>query len=91
MSKKRISQWEVNKGIAGAMLKDRTQRRRAMSSFAFVLLGVFAAGLWGIDGWLQENVWRFLFYWGGCALLALFLMVFALFDVLAVIREEREK
>ncbi len=93
MSRKpgKSGEWEVNKGIAEAILRDRTQRRKVMSFFAFLLLAVFAVGLWAIDDWLARGLWRFLIYWGGCALLAVFVMLFALFDALAVLREERDR
>ena len=89
--KRRTGQWDVNKGIAEAILRDRMQRRKVLSFFAFLLMGMFALGLWGIEGWLLQSPWRFGLYWGACALLALFVMLFALFDALSVIKEERER
>ena len=38
-----------------------------------------------------ENPWWFLFWWGGCTLATLVVMLFALYDALAVVREERGK
>jgi hypothetical protein len=50
-----------------------------------------AAGLWLIDRWLAENLWYFLGWWAFCGLNTLVLILFALYDALAVIREERGK
>ena len=91
MSRKRASQWEVNKALAAGVLADRNQRRRALAGFALAMMGMVALGMWGIDGWLKDSIWRFGLYWGACGLLCLFVMAFALFDARAAIREERER
>jgi hypothetical protein len=52
---------------------------------------MFAIGLWGIDGWLKAELIRFVLWWGACGLLAIFVMLFGLYDVMRVIREERER
>lgn len=85
------SQWTASKGLAKAILHDRTQRRRLLGQIAGLLLVVFSVGLWVIDGWLAKGLWRFLIWWGGCGVLALFVIVFALYDAMRVIREERER
>jgi hypothetical protein len=84
-------QWEADKAVAGGILADRRSRRKALGGFASVMLGMFALGLWGIDGWLKESPLRFGLYWAVCGLLCLFVMAFALLDALAVIKEERER
>lgn len=91
MSEKIPSSWSADKGIAKGILGDRTLRRRAMSRCLMLLLAVFAVGLWVIPGWLGANVWRFLLWWAGCGALAIFTVAFALYDAMAVIREERDK
>jgi hypothetical protein len=85
------SDWQASKGLAKGILHDRPARRRAMGRSVALLLAVFAIGLWGIPGWLQEDPWRFILWWGGCGLLTLFVLLFALYDVMRVIREERER
>ena len=85
------SAWDADKQAAKGILRDRKLRRRAMTRCLMLLLCVFAVGLWVIDGWLGENVWRFFLWWAGCGVLALFTVMFALYDAMAVIREEREK
>jgi hypothetical protein len=85
------SDWHAAKGLAKGILHDRPARRRAMGRSVLLLLAVFAIGLWGIDDLLKAELWRFVAWWGGCGLLAVFVMMFALYDACAVIREERER
>ena len=91
MSRKPASQWSANKAAARGILQDRAMRRRFMARVLVLLLAVFAIGLWVIPGWLKGDIWRFFLWWGGCGLLAVFMVMVALYDALAVIREEREK
>jgi peptidoglycan biosynthesis protein MviN/MurJ (putative lipid II flippase) len=76
-------------GIARAILHDRTVRRKWLSQMLMLALGLMAVGLWGLAGWLQEEVLRFALWWGACGLITLFVMLFALYDMLTVFREER--
>jgi MFS family permease len=78
-------------GIARAILRDRAARRRVLAQMLLVALGLMAIGLWVIGGWLQESVLRFALWWGACAVITVVVMLFALYDALAVVREEREK
>lgn len=86
-----MSDWKISKATAAGILADRRLRRRALTGFASVMLGMLALGRWGIDGWLDESLLRFAIYWLLVGGLALFVMLFALFDALAVIREERDR
>lgn len=86
-----VSDWKLWKALAAGILADRMHRRRALTGFAVALLAMFALGLWGIDDWLGASLWRFAIYWLVCAGLAVFVMLFALFDLLAVLREERDR
>ena len=83
--------WSDSKLVARAILHDRAARRKVIGRILLVALGMIAIGLWAIDGWLADNPWAFLAWWGGVALLTLLVMLFALYDALAVIREERDK
>lgn len=83
------SGWDACKGIARAILRDRAARRRITGWILLAALMALAAGLWLVDGWLASNPWWFSAWWGGCALLACMAVLFALYDALAVIREER--
>ena len=81
--------WKNNKLIARAILHDRAARRKLMARMLWFVLAWMAAGLWLLDRWLAENLWCFLGWWAFCAIATLVLMLFALYDALAVIREER--
>jgi hypothetical protein len=90
MDKRNVSSWNVSKGIARGLLRDRQERRRLLARILMVVLALISVGLWLIDHWLAANVWRFLLWWGACAALTCLMMLLALYDLLAVIREERE-
>jgi type VI protein secretion system component VasK len=85
------SDWNASKGLAKMILRDRNQRRKIMFNLLLIALALMAGGLWVVDGWLGESPWRFLTWWGACAIVTLIVMLFALYDAFAVIREEREK
>ena len=91
MSERKVSWIVVIFGLARTILHDRPMRRRILGRMLMVALGMMAIGLWLIGGWLAKNILWFTAWWGGCALLTSFVMIFALYDALAVIREEREK
>lgn len=83
--------WEDCKGIARAILRDRAARRKIIGRMLMAALLLMAAGLWLIDGWLAASVLRFVIWWAACAALTCVVMLFALYDALAVIREERDR
>jgi len=91
MSERKVSWIVVILGLARAILHDRAMRRRFLGQLLMLALGMMAVGLWLIGGWLAQHILWFALWWGGCALLTCFVMLFALYDALAVIREEREK
>jgi sterol desaturase/sphingolipid hydroxylase (fatty acid hydroxylase superfamily) len=83
--------WNDSKLIARAILHDRTARRKLIGRLLLFALLWMAAGLWLVDGWLAKNPWWFLMWWAACALVTCVVLLFALYDALAVIREERDK
>ena len=83
--------WKNDKLVARAILRDRTARRKLIARMLLFALVLMAAGLWLIDDWLAKNPWWFLLWWGACAVITSLMMLFALYDALAVICEEREK
>jgi hypothetical protein len=85
------SDWDHSKSIARGILRDRAARRKLLGRMLMFALALMAAGLWLIDDQLARNPWWFLLWWGGCALVTLMVLLFALYDALAVIREERNK
>jgi len=76
---------------ARAILHDRAARRRAIGRLLMAVVGMLALGLWGIGGWLRESVLRFALWWLACGVATVFLLLFALYDALAVVREEKRK
>ncbi len=83
--------WTDSKLLARAILRDRVARRKVIGRMLMFALLMMAAGLWLINGWLAQSVWYFLLWWAGCAGVVLLVMLFALYDALAVIREERDR
>lgn len=84
------SDWDSSKAIAKAILHDRPQRRKWMLRWMLATVGWMAVGLWMIDGWLEGSVWRFIIWWGICGVMAVILMIFSLYDSVAVVKEEKE-
>lgn len=78
-------------GFASAVLSHRETRRNWLGVALAIALLMLAAGLWWIDGWLEENLLRFSAFWAACAAVTMFVMIFALYDALAVFREESGK
>ncbi len=91
MAGKKPTPWTNSTDLARAMLRDRAERRKWLVYLVLVPLGMLAVGLWLIDAWIWASPWRVLFWWGGCALATCIVILFALYDALAVVREEREK
>jgi hypothetical protein len=89
MSEGQSGLWGLSKGLARMILRDRGQRRRLLLRLLVLVLGVFVVGLWWLDGWLEGSALRFGLWWLGCAVLTMALLILALYDALAVIREER--
>jgi len=76
---------------ARAILNDRPARRRVLGWLLMIAVGMLATGLWFIPGWLQQSLLRFAFWWLACGFVTLMLLMFALYDALAVVREEKRK
>jgi hypothetical protein len=91
MDKRKPKPWSDSKGLARAILRDRGERRKWLGRLTLFPLGMLGAGLWLLDGWIWQTPWRVLFWWGGCAAATCVVLLFALYDALAVIREERDK
>jgi hypothetical protein len=83
--------WKASTGLARAILSDRRERRRWLGWMILVPLLMMAAGIWGFQDWLWQNAWRAFLWWGGCLFATLIVILFAAYDALAVIREERAK
>ena len=62
-----------------------------MARMLMLALLRMAGGWWLVDRFLAQNPWWFLIWWGGCGLVTLGVLCFAVYDMLAVWREERDK
>ena len=91
MDGKKPATWSASTGLARAILHDRGERRKWLGRMTLLPLGMMAVGLWVIGDWIWASPWRVLFWWGGCAAATCVVLLFALYDALAVIREERSK
>ncbi len=83
--------WHDGKQIASGILRDRSARRRWLGIFLIISLGMIAAGVWVFDAWLASGPLVFLLWWGACAFLTLFTLLFAVYDALAAMKEEKAK
>lgn len=83
--------WEADKAVARVILSDRGMRRKALAVSLIIALGFIVLGLWVIDDWLADAVWRFLLWWGACGLVTLWLLMFALYDALISMQEVKKK
>lgn len=78
-------------GVSRAILSDRETRRKWLGVAAFFMLGLFAVGLWLIPEWLDDSPLRFAVWWLAVTVWTVVVFIFAVFDALAAIREERDK
>ena len=91
MKNEKPENWEASTGLARAILHDRAERRKWLGRMVLPPLAMLAIGLWVINAWLWQNPLRAILWWGGCAFATLVVLLFALYDALAVVREERTK
>lgn len=91
MSQQKVGWSVVIFGMARAILHDRTMRRKFLARLLIADMAMLSVGLWVVNGWLAEDPMRFALWWLACGVLTIVLMLFALYDALAVIREERDK
>jgi hypothetical protein len=90
MSAKRASWASVCTGIARMILHTREMRRKVLLQLVIVLLVLVVLGAWPLAGWLSGNMWLFLLWWGASLFYGLMVILLAIYDMLAVLKEERE-
>lgn len=73
------------------ILHSREMRRKVLFQLVLVLLAIVCLGAWPLANWLSSNAWLFLIWWGASMLYGLMIILLAIYDMLAVIKEEREK
>lgn len=83
--------WDLSKAVARAILHDRGERRKWLGRWLMLTVGWLAVGLWVVDGLLAKSAMMFFAWWGFCFVLTIILVLFALYDVMAVMREESRK
>ena len=89
MSAKRASWASVCSGIALMILHTRQMRRKVLLQLVIVLLVLVVLGAWPLAGWLSGNMWLFLLWWGASLFYGLMVILLAIYDMLAVFKEER--
>jgi hypothetical protein len=73
------------------ILHTRVMRRKVLLQLVVVLLVLVVLGAWPLAGWLSGNMWLFLLWWGASLFYGLMVILLAIYDMLAVLKEEREK
>ena len=91
MAKDRASWVMVCTGLARMILHSREMRRKMLFQLVLVLLAIVVLGAWPLSGWLGSNIWLFLLWWGVSMFYGLMVILLAIYDMLAVIKEERGK
>jgi len=76
-------------GLARMILHSREMRRKMLFQLVIILLIIVALGAWPMADWLSESVWLFLIWWGISMVYGGLVILLAIYDMLAVIREER--
>lgn len=91
MSRKRASWAAVCLGLARMILHTREMRRKMLFQLVIVLVVLVALGAWPLSRWLGGSVWLFLAWWGLSMVYGLMVILLAVYDMAAVVKEEREK
>jgi len=89
MNVKKSNTWNTSIVLARAILYDRSARRKVLGRIVLVPLAMIGIGVWVLQEWLWQSPWRALFWWGGCTLVTLIVVLFAIYDALAALREMR--
>jgi MFS family permease len=88
---KKMSWAAISMVTARAILQIRQLRRRLMLYTVMTVSGLVAMGSWPFAGWLEDSLWRMVLYWGGVMFLTVFMMLLALYDMLAIMKEYRDR
>jgi hypothetical protein len=73
--------------ISRGILHERAARRGFILYVIGALLLMLGLGYWPLADWLEDTPVRFLFWWGGCGFLAIFLFLLGVYDMLRIMRE----
>lgn len=72
--------------LARAILQDRAARRKWLLGTLLFAVSLVGLGTWIVDEWLSSNALLFLFYWITVFCIVCFLILFALYDALRVLK-----
>ncbi len=86
--KKSASWISVFTGLAQMILHTREMRRKMLFQLVMVLLVLVVVGGWPLASWLSGNIWLFLLWWGVSMVYGLMVILLAIYDMLAVMRED---
>ena len=78
-------------GLARMILHSREMRRKMLFQLVVVLLVIVGLGAWPLSDWLGNSVWLFLIWWGFSMLYGTMIILLAIYDMMSVVKEEREK
>ena len=87
---KKLSLVAISVMTARALLQVRPVRRKLMLYTVVTVLSLCVLGVWPLAGWLENALWRMILFWGGVMFLTVFMMLLALYDMLAVIKEFKD-
>lgn len=72
------------------ILHTREMRRKLLFQLLVLLLLLVGFGAWPLANWLSSHIWLFLVWWGASMVYGLLVILLAVYDMLAVVKEERE-
>lgn len=88
---KKLGLVELSLLTARAILQVRPLRRKLMFYNVLVVVALVVLGTWPLAGWLEESLWLMALFWGGVMILTIFMMLLALYDMLAVVKEYKDR
>lgn len=91
MAERNSDSWQDSRSLAKSILRDRIKRRKWLGRLIMFPIAMLGVGFWGIHEWLAGDVWRFVLWWGVCAVATCVVILFALYDALTTFAEERKK
>jgi len=77
-------------GLGKAILHSREMRRKMLFQLLLMLVVFVALGAWPLAQWLSGSIWLFLIWWGICMVYGVLVMLLAVYDMLAVTKEEKK-
>jgi hypothetical protein len=76
-------------GLAQMILHTQEMRRKMLFQLLIVLMILVGLGAWPLADWLSGSIWLFLLWWGASMLYGLMVILLAIYDILAVMKDSR--